>query len=300
MIEELPRIVSLFRSLGAIVAVDCNKIEETITKAISLHKNVFVETTSGGIETVQPSINLERVDRTKLKGHNLGEITMKRCIPSFTLQLYNNPCMHWLHQPAFIILVCKDLSQNGEFTIQLNEVRDLVRRLRELFIQEFVIYSEREENEFFTSLDHLIKLNIIELAENQIKFNRTLENVNLLLSSIAPFVCCYLQVAKTILKKYSGEYFVEKEFLVSVQENVENDLLKKQDYIHPYCLCLDSISLALAAFSTSGCVEKSKRNSENTYRAIDENLTRTRDLLEKYCRLLPFNYLQDNNSQSKL
>lgn len=267
---------------------------------MSLHKNVFVETTSGQIETVQPSINLERVDRTKLKGHNLGEITMKRCIPSFTLQLYNNPCLHWLHQPAFIILVCKDLSQNGEFTIQLNELRDLVRRLRELFIQEFVIYSEREENEFHTSLDYLIKLNILELDENEIKFNRISENINLFLSSIAPFICCYLQVSKTILRKYSIEYFVEKEFLVSVQESVENDLLKKEDYIHPYCLCLDSISLALAAFSTNGCVERTKRNSENTYRAVERNLTRARDLLQKYCRLLPFNYLQDNNSQSKL
>lgn len=257
-----------------------------------------METTSGVIETVQPSINLERVDKTKLKGHNLNEITMKRCIPSFTLQLYNNPCLHWLHQPAFIILVCKDLSQNGEFTIHLNELKDGVCKLRELFIQEFVIYSEREENEFQTSLDYLIKLNIIELEDNQIKFNRISENLNLFLSSIAPFICCYLQASKTILKKYSNEYFVEKEYLVSVQENVENELLKKHDYIHPYCLCLDSISLALSAFSTNGFVEKSKRNSENTYKAID--LTRTHDLLQKYCRLLPFNYLQDINSQSKL
>lgn len=286
--------------MGAIVAVDCNNLDETISKAISLHKNVFVETTSGGIETIQPSINMERVDKTKLKGHNLNEQTMKRCIPSFTLQLYNNPCLHWLHQPAFIILVCRDLSQNGEFTIQLNELRDSVRKLRDLFIQEFVIYNEREDSEFHTSLDCLIKLNILELNENSIKFNRISENVNLLLGSIAPFICCYFQVAKIILETYSNEYFVEKEFLVSVQEKVENDLHKRQDYIHPYCLCLDSISLALAAFSTNGCVEKTKRNSENTYRADPENLTRTRDLLYKYCRLLPFNYLQDNNSQSKL
>lgn len=107
------------------------------------------------------------------------------------------------------------------------------------------------------------------------------EIINILLSTIAPFLCCYLHVIETIteevnnlfllfnkrtlflnienLNQFKDTEFTEKELLVNVQQRVENGLNSRENHMHPYCLSLDSISIALTSFQINKILTKTKR-----------------------------------------
>lgn len=67
-------------------------------------------------------IDLSNIDTSKLKGHNISANVMKISIPSFTFQLYINPCLHWIVEPAFIILASKKLVEEGHSEFDNGEI----------------------------------------------------------------------------------------------------------------------------------------------------------------------------------
>lgn len=98
------------KELGALVAtyLNGNNIESKILESLNVHSNIvqlsksnekYLKLVKGG--TVSST---KRCDVQKLKGHDLTQKTMRSSIPSIVLQLYCNPCMFWLHQPAFFVM----------------------------------------------------------------------------------------------------------------------------------------------------------------------------------------------------
>lgn len=75
---------------------------------MSVHSNIvqFSKSNEKYLELVKGGTvsSTKRCDVNKLKGHDLTQKTMRSSIPSFVLQLYCNPCMFWLHQPAFFVM----------------------------------------------------------------------------------------------------------------------------------------------------------------------------------------------------
>lgn len=64
----------------------------------------------GYVELMRPMIyNLHAIGGGRLKGYKLASDTVRCAVPMFSLQLYCNPCMHWLVIPAFVILAAKVL-----------------------------------------------------------------------------------------------------------------------------------------------------------------------------------------------
>lgn len=154
-----------------------------ITDSLEIHSNVM------RFQSKDPSAPLElifgkavaanNVNLSKLKGHNLSPHTMRHCLPSFLLQIYANPCLYWLHQPAFYVLLQK-LNTTKEKMITEME------RLKRIFSSEFVTRKTDQNLENIVDI-----MNSINATEND-------ELVNLLQASILPFVYCYFNVVEVI------------------------------------------------------------------------------------------------------
>jgi glyceronephosphate O-acyltransferase len=109
-------LANLFKQLGATVTIRGGNVERKIHETLAVHSNILqFDPTTGLLETVQPLIDLSRLDKKKLKGHNLSSHTMKLSVPVFSLQLYNNPSLYWLGQPAILVLAALTLSEQGKY-----------------------------------------------------------------------------------------------------------------------------------------------------------------------------------------
>lgn len=144
--------------LGANVAVSDGAIEPLIHESLEIHNNLLKisPTNKVSIEIVKPNLNIaDALNVSKCKGHKLTSSTMFNTIPLVLLQLYANPCLHWLHTPAFYILarhlttdkgiafyaenVCHLANSYASRIILISDKVQLeVRRLRQLFSTEFV------------------------------------------------------------------------------------------------------------------------------------------------------------------
>lgn len=121
------------------------------------------------------------VNPSKLKGHNLSPHTMQYSLPLFLLQIYSNPCMYWLHQPAFYVLLQR-------LETPKNDIIKELERLKRIFSSEFVT---RKNNVDQNSEQIVDIMNSINATEN-------VELANLLLASILPFIFCYFNVVEVI------------------------------------------------------------------------------------------------------
>lgn len=120
-----------------------------------------------------------KVDPSKLKGHGLSMRTMRSSLPVILLQIHANPCLYWLHQPAFYVLLHR-------LHVSTNEVSSEMDRIKRIFAYEFVTSKITDNQEIVDTLNEFNILEDVELNE-------------LLLSSILPFVFCYYNVADIIL-----------------------------------------------------------------------------------------------------
>lgn len=151
------------------------KTTADIMDSVSIHANMVKFSSDGNLELIfgPPMTAIRNVDLTKLKGHNLLPSTMRQSFPSFLLQIYANPCLYWFHQPAFYVLIKRLNTPVDEFECEFD-------RLKQIFVSEFVTRPQ----DFKTIEDVMNRINI---AENT-------ELADILLTSITPFVLCYLQV----------------------------------------------------------------------------------------------------------
>lgn len=256
--KEILELVQLFEGLGAIVAVDTKNLDKDIQTTIAVHSNILeVKGNNSNVKMIKANVDLGNVNSSKLKGIKLCNEVMNVAVPAFSLQLYCNPTLYWLAQPAFFVL-----SALGDDNIDVARLRSDVETLRKVFIYELVLYPRFADEDFNRTMNHMIKLGIFkDKSDGSLQFNNNSKYINLLLSALAPFLNCYLNTASVILRKLQGNDFVDKEVFVAVQTYLESEILKEQNDVHPYALCLDSINMVVLSLCNFSCLFKTKQLS---------------------------------------
>ncbi|XP_058446346.1 dihydroxyacetone phosphate acyltransferase [Malaya genurostris] len=298
LVEGLSSMLDMFKDLGAITTVqktgdvdtDNQLIETSIAEALNVHRNILQLTSDQILVIATTHHDFNEVDKRKLKGHNLSDVVMRLSVPIFTLQLYSNPCLHWLVEPALVLLTIKNLSSGEE--VHQDQLRQAVGELRNLFASEFVFHVRREARDFDLAVEHLMRFGLLirGTTDEMVRLSANSNHGNVYLSSIGPFVCCYMQVTAVLCNQLS-EPFKEKDYLAKVQEHIEQLLLRKEKNVHPYCLSLDSINLALHSLVTLGAINKTKENDITIFTVDTVRIREINGMLQKYCDLLPFEYL---------
>lgn len=81
--------------------------------------------------------------------------------------------------------------------------------------------------------------------------------------------------------------FTEKELYTKVQMFVENQLNTNANYVHPYCLSLDTIANAMHALVTNHCLVKQSAFINNktviTFKSNPNELNEFGKHLQRYC-----------------
>lgn len=134
------------------------------------------------------------------------------------------------------------------------------------------------------------------------------------------FLIWYVEVLFLIQKLRSNHYFVntfqanqnanknafeftEKELLTNVQKHVENKLENNSStFIHPICLCLDTISNALHSFVSNKYVQKTYQTTGGAkFTPNCQQIDLLQHYLQKYCRSFQkFYFTPDNIVSAKL
>lgn len=256
--KRIVELAELFEGFGAIVCVDGRDLEKDIRDTICVHKNILeVSGNNSIIKLIKSNVDLQNMNVSKLKGAKLSNEIMNVAVPVFSLQLYCNPTLYWLAEPAFFVF-----SLTGCSEVDKQKLRKDVEDLRRIFIYEFVLYPGFADEDFDRTMQQLLTLEIIKTTNHEtFCLNSNSKYVDLLLSATAPFVNCYLNTSNVILRNFQGKDFVEKEVFVAAQSHVESEILKGECNIHPYSLCLDSINMVIIALCNSGCLFKEKQLS---------------------------------------
>uniref|UniRef100_A0A182TUY7 Phospholipid/glycerol acyltransferase domain-containing protein n=1 Tax=Anopheles melas TaxID=34690 RepID=A0A182TUY7_9DIPT len=302
LVTGVTQLGRMLEDLGAVTEVEgCTDVQQLCLGALDVHRNVLQLTGDGVLVIARSYHDFSRVDKRKLKGYNLTDGVMKLAVPIFSLQLYCNPCLHWLAVPAMVLLAGRALATGGTALLLRSELLRAVRELRTLYGLEFVLYARRETVEFDAALEHLYRQGLLRSSpagQDTLDFAPQGDLASVYLSALGPFLCTYLQSVAVLVDQFRGKaQFTEKEYLAAVQQHVEQQLLRQERNVHPYCLSLDSISLALHSLVSLGAVRKSK--SDNVYRydlGTDGMIESIHERLKRYCALLPFEYLTFQNA----
>ena len=247
-------LVKLFEGLGAIVAIDMDNFDKDLRQTISVHQNILkLSGNNSNIQLIKSNVDLTNINAEKLKGARLSNEVMNVAVPAFSLQLYCNPTLYWLAQPAFFVL-----SAISQDTIDIQSLRRDFETLRKIFIYEFVLYPGFCEADFHQNLQLMLNLEIFKIQNETFHLNHNSNYTNLLLSAIAPFLNCYLNTSKVILGNLKDD-FTEKDVFVAVQSHLEGEILKGECKVHPYSLCLDSINMVIISLCNSACLYKKKQ-----------------------------------------
>lgn len=256
--KQILELVSLFEDLGAIVGVDLPHLSQDIQEALSVHHNIVeIAGSNSVVKLIKPNVKLGEMNAGKLKGAHLTNEIMNVAVPAFSLQLYCNPTLYWLAQPAFFVL-----SALGYDDIDLPKLMKDIEILRKVFVYEFVLYPGFADEDFEETLAQVVSLGVFKQSvDGSLKLNKDSKHISILLSAIAPFINCYLNTARTILDNFQGKEFLEKEVFSAIQSFIEEEILKGNGNIHPYSLCLDTINMAVLSLCNSGCLLKKKQLS---------------------------------------
>lgn len=252
--EKLVEYTKIFETLGAIVDNNLAKLDEGIRRTVELHKNIL-KIKNNNVCLIKSNVQLANIDPSKLKGIRLVNEIMNVAVPAFSLQLYINPTLFWLSRPSFIIL-----SMLKRSPIERNAIRKDFEFLRKIFIYEFVLYPPLAEQEFQKSIDDLITLDVIRTDDHSnFSLNHDSIFINLIISAVAPFLNSYLNTSKVIMSNFIDREFVEKDVFVAVQTFVETSILEGRADVHPYTLCLDTITMNILSLCNNECLNKKKQ-----------------------------------------
>lgn len=260
--RRVVELIDLFEGLGAIVSVNKDNLDKDIRETMLIHHNILeVKESNSNIRMIKSNVDLGNVNASKLKGARLGNELMNVAVPTFSLQLYCNPTLYWLAQPAFLVLSSLSLDE-----VDLIVLKKEVEELRQIFIYEFVLYPGFSDGDFDGTLSQLLTLEVfIKTSNGALQLNPQSNYANLLLSAIAPFLNCYLNTSRVILNNLQVKGFLEKDVFVAVQSHLESEILSGKGDAHPYSLCLDSINMAIISLCNAGCLFKEKQLSEYFY-----------------------------------
>lgn len=255
MKRKILLLAEMFESLGAIVCIDRENLTQDILSSISVHENILeVQGVNSNFKLIKSKTEMaSRSDEIKVKGHYLCSQIMDVAVPVFSLQLYCNPTLFWLAEPGFIVLCAKNCNN-----LTINELRSQVKKLREMFIYEFVMYPLNEESDFEKALEDLVNLDVLKISDNFVELNEKSPHVTLFLSAISPFLNCFLLTSTVIFTKFREKKFIAKDIFIAVQSHLEEEILKGNYSIHPYSLCLEAITTTILALCNVECLKKEK------------------------------------------
>ncbi|XP_023175909.2 dihydroxyacetone phosphate acyltransferase [Drosophila hydei] len=315
-LDELSRgilhLKRIFEKLGAHVSTSTNSIKADVIDAIEIHSNILqfrvakLQFTPVAAEQLAAQIDVKR-----LKAHALCPQTMAVAVPMLALQLYINPCLFWLARPAYLLLAAlkeqrrqQQLDNMSTYQETRAALHNHVSSMDALFQHEFIVESNREAVEFETHLQLLIEERAVQLHEHTGRISvQDNECTRVILAALAPFLCLYYQLAVT-LRQMSGE-FNSKDLLVRVQEHVEQLLQQPggtASHVHPYCLALDNLNIAIYALIQSGYLHKSRETGLMSIAAATpmKCLRQLELQLLEYCQLMPFTqYSMAANEQAQ-
>lgn len=251
-------LAGLFEALGAIVHITRENLTQDILSTIAVHDNILEVKGKNSIFKLKKTITemppRASKDNVKVKGHYMCEQVMNIAVPVFSLQLYCNPTLFWLAEPAFFVLCSKAA---GELSIK--DLRNQVKELREMFIYELVMYPGSEEEDFEATLSILTQLDVLQnISSDSVRLNEKSPYIIHFLSAISPFLNCYLYTSTVILKSFHEKKFYAKEIFIAVQSSLEQEILTSNYSIHPYSLCLEAITTTMLSLCNIGCLKKEK------------------------------------------
>lgn len=269
---QLAKLLSLF---GALIATPDENMRAAVVESLQLHDNLFRMPTKNGDEFSSQPLDLLRpqlqhvqaiaqpanatTGQPTLKAHQLAAGTLQYSVPVLSLQIHCNPCMFWLVRPAFVLLAIRDLCNRfskSESSVDIfkTAIEDRTVHLLNIFRDEFVLQTESADR----SLDILVAHGVLDARTLRLAADGQTV-VDVLLSTLVPFLCCYLQVTRTILTDVNKCGFNERELMLKTQQRVESSMVAKELFAHPYCMSLDSIGHALHSFHANGYLTKEAR-----------------------------------------
>lgn len=269
------QLARFLRTFGALVATADGDVPAAIVESLRLHDNLFrTPNTDGEADTMQQLVllrpELEHVQAVTqpadassgtptLKAHQLAAGTLRNAVPVLSLQIHCNPCMFWLVRPAFVVLSVRVLTEGTsafkddvDADTLMTAIEQRTKQLLRIFRDEFVLPNVTVHQ----TVEMLAAQGVLDARTLRCAERRTAE---LLLSTLVPFLCCYLQVTRTILSDVNEHGFGERELLVKAQQRAEAALVVGQPLVHPYCLSLDSVGHAFHSFLANGYLKKESR-----------------------------------------
>ncbi|SPP83550.1 dihydroxyacetone phosphate acyltransferase isoform X2 [Drosophila guanche] len=318
-IDELSRgllhLKRIFNQLGAHVSIKASSIKADIIDAVEIHSNI-VQFSQARLQFTPLAAKqlATQIDVKRMKAHALCPSTMAVAVPMLALQLYVNPCLFWLARPAYLLLAAlkeqrkqeQQQHSSGSYSYDstLSALHSYVSSMDSLFQHEFIIESNREAVEFETHLQLLLDEKVLELeASGRIKVQDN-ECAHVILAALAPFLCLYYQLAVTLRQIPFDIEFSNKDLLVRVQKHVEQLLQQPggaAPHVHPYCLALDNLNIAIQALIQRGYLLKCRDSGQ--LRVVDapgKCLRQLEQQLLEYCQLMPFaQYSMAANQQAQ-
>ncbi|XP_060646596.1 dihydroxyacetone phosphate acyltransferase [Drosophila nasuta] len=305
-LDELARgilhLKRIFEQLGAHVSTRSSNIKSDIIDAVEIHGNIL-QFRVGRLQFTPLAADqlAAKIDVKRLKAHALSPETMAVAVPMLALQLYVNPCMFWMARPAYLLLAALKEQRRqhmedvvGTYESTLSALHNHVNSMDALFQHEFIVESNREAVEFETHLQLLLDERALELEKQTGRISvQDNECSRVILAALAPFLCLYYQLAVTIRQLSEDGEFSSKELLVRVQQYVEKLLQQPGGaaaHVHPYCLALDNLNIAIYALVQSGYLHKSRETGlMRVASATSDKCLRQLELqLLEYCQLMPF------------
>lgn len=133
------RLGRFLRDLGALLSHEkAPTVEQDIEESLSIHSNIMVFGKTKHLQLVAGKIVANQsCDLSRLKGHNLSASTMRFSMPAILLQIYANPCLYWLHEPAFYVLSNRIQRDHTIF--------DDMKEMKRIFATEFVVNQNDED-----------------------------------------------------------------------------------------------------------------------------------------------------------
>lgn len=136
VISRMREVGKFFEHFGAVLSMDERHEEDEIKSTLKIHSNILDD----NFKLIKSKVNLQNMNASKLKGHRFCNETMNISVPVFSLQLYINPTLYWLAQPAFLILSALQIKKQFRSYISIEQLKDESNFFRQIFGYEFVLY----------------------------------------------------------------------------------------------------------------------------------------------------------------
>ncbi|KAJ8925629.1 hypothetical protein NQ315_009473 [Exocentrus adspersus] len=255
LIDEVKWMKEVIEKLGAFVFTE--DMENSVEQCFIVHKNLIELQPNGTICLVQNSVILDKFNPSQLKAHSLSEECMTFSIPFVMLQMYINPTLYYFIDAALIVTVLKyhaNLNEEGLFSTY--------HFLRSLFSMEFVTVPLWEKTDFVKALQYSASLNLVRCTPgNLYELANNTKLQDCLYTMLEPFMTSYF-VTVVVMERCSGE-IDEKSILVNVQKILEDKINDGKQFIHPYCLNLDTLTNCLSVLVRLGALNKIRSQKQS-------------------------------------